>query len=186
VLDDQGFAKKNKAEQVEYIYRPWVDACWFVDARWFDWHSKNLKDFPGIIAHCAPRCVRNGTNYFNRGKPVGIESRPEFIAWNGNAGFSAINFAYHLGVKRVVLLGYDMQRVDNQTNWHKDHPSPNKNPYFRFLRKAPRVKHDAVELKLEIVNCTPGSALTQWPIMSLEEYLSQEETLNFQPQAEGQ
>jgi hypothetical protein len=180
VLDGNGHAKKDRSDQLVYVPRDWVDAVWFVDARWFSWHVKNLKDFSGIISHCAPRCIHIGMNYFLRGKPGGIESREQYIAWNGNAGMSAINFAYHLGVKRVVLLGYDMQRVNGQPNWHKDHPAPQKNPYFRFLRKAPNIKADAARLGLEIVNCTPGSALTQWPIMSLEEYLVQEQTLDTQ------
>lgn len=175
VVDSQGVAKKDKLDRVSYTPRSWVDAVWFCDSRWFSWHCLNLREFPGIIAHCGVNLTRIGTNYFKRGKPEGLEERPEFVSWNSNAGFSGINFAYHLGVRRVVLLGYDMRRVDNQPNWHKDHPSPEKNPYFRFLRREHFVAKDAERLGLEIINCTPGSAAKKWPIMTLEEYLKQEE-----------
>jgi hypothetical protein len=170
---------------IHYKPREWVDACYFVDGRWFTWHFRNLKEFPGIVAHCLTRMARAGTIYFNRGKPNGIDERPEYICWNGNAGLSAINFAYHLGVRKVVLLGYDMRRVEDAPNWHNDHPSPDKNPYFKFLRRVPIVAKDAERLGLEIINCTPGSAITRWPIMTLEEYLEKEksEVANAKPES---
>lgn len=176
VLDHRSKAKKDKHERVEYIPRPWVDVCWFCDSRWFSWHYLNLKEFPGIIAHCAVSLNKVGMHYFLRGKPGGIETREGHVAWNGNAGYSAINFAYHLGCKRVVLLGFDMKRVSGSANWHHDHPADEtKNPWFRFLRRTNFIKRDAEKIGLEIINCTPGSAIDAWPIMSLEEFLSQEE-----------
>lgn len=174
VLDGNGFAKKDSEGRFIYTPRDWVDACWFCDGRWYSWHYRSLKEFSGIIAHCVPRCFRNGTHYFVRGKPRGLESREGCVAWNGNAGMSAVNFAYHLGVKRVILLGFDMRRVDDRPNWHNDHPSLQKNPYFRFLRSVDHVHRDAILFGLDVVNCTPGSAITQWPIMSLERYLDLE------------
>jgi hypothetical protein len=177
VLDGDGRAIKDTEGRLTYKPRDWVDACWFHDGRWFSWHYQSLRDFSGIIAHCAAHKVTQiGTHYFHRGNPTGIDKRPAYVAPNGNAGFSSINFAYHLGVRRVVLLGYDMRVVEGDSNWHKDHPIKYGTlPYPRYLKRAKYVAADALALGLDIINCTPGSAITCWPIMSLEEYLDKEE-----------
>jgi len=169
----------SEGKACRYEPRSWVDACWFGDSKWFEQHIHlGLREYPGIIAHCVPKFLdKTAMVGYKRGKPAGIEARPTYVAWNGCSGSSAINFAYHLGARRVVLLGFDMRRVDGKTNWHNDHPSPDKNPYARFLQHYPRIAKDAEGLGLEIVNCTPGSAIDQFPIMTLEEYLTKEEKI---------
>ena len=170
---DPVYNKRGKL--IGYEPRPWVDICWFGDSRWYSWHIKNMRDFPGLIAHCVLRLKEaRGLHAYNRGKPAGIEERPDYISWNRNSGASAINLAYHLGASRVVLLGFDMRRVNDKTNWHDDHPSPQKNPYYRFLRLFPKIAKDAEALGLEIINATPDSAIEQFPIMTLERYLEKE------------
>jgi len=115
-----------------------------------------------------------GLFYYAKGKLSGICEKPDEVAWNRNSGASAINLAYHLGAKRVVLLGYDMRRVDGEPNWHKDHPAKDKNPYELYLRHFKTIARDADRLGLEVINCTPNSALTCFPIVPLEEYLTNE------------
>ena len=59
-----------------------------------------------------------------RGKPAGIETRAGFVSWNSNTGVSAISLAYHLGVRTIVLLGFDMKNdADGNSNYHDDHVS---------------------------------------------------------------
>ena len=157
-----------------YLLGSWVDICWFGDCRWWNWHKEKVREFPGLVATC---CVSLVDKYqrlkvVQRGKPRGIEKRANQVSWNSNSGASVINFAYHLGAKRLVLLGYDMRRVDDNTNWHSDHPCPDKNPYARFLKRFPLIAKDAKALKLEIVNASPGSALDVFPIVRLEEVLN--------------
>jgi hypothetical protein len=161
----------------KYIPYDWVDAVWFGDRSWFDRHHIFLKSFKGIIATCTPSLADkkiNGLINYKRSttKQLGIDSTPGCVAWNKNSGGCAINFAYHLGVKVIVLLGFDMKRTADKTNWHNDHPSPpNKNPYYRFLRCFPIIKRDADALGIRIINCTEGSAITDFEFMKLEELL---------------
>lgn len=160
-----------------YQLGPWVDFCFFGDCRWWDWHRKALATYAGITVTCCPRLKDNGTKYLRcmeRGKPVGIDSAPGKISWGRHTGASVINFAYHLGANPIVLLGYDMRRVDDKPNWHDQHPCPDKNPYDRFLKSFPPIRRDAEALGLKIINCTPNSALTIFPMMSLEDFLKQE------------
>ncbi len=148
----------------------WVDAMWFGDSRWYEWHWKRLLKFGGLKACCVPRLDGfPGIKVFARGKVKGIDDRNGRVSWNGNSGASAINFAYHTGARRIVLLGFDMRRVDGQANWHFDHPSPEKDPYQRFLRCFPDIAKDAKRLGLMILNATPESGLTLFPMARLED-----------------
>lgn len=161
-----------------YQLGDWVDVVWFGDARWYDWHREQLKSFDGLICHCA-NSVRSPVRLkrLQRGKSTGIERRPHSVAWNRSSGASAINLAYHLGAKTVVLLGFDMKRkIVNgkpKNNWHEDHKTvTGNNPYPRFLSVFPMIKKDAEALGLEIINCTPNSELKIFPMMSLEEFVA--------------
>ena len=158
-----------------YTPRPWVDVCWFGDGRWYPWHRTSLKRFGGLIATCEAKWKgKDRVMCLHRGKPAGIDHRPRYISWGKCSGNSAINFAYHTGVKRVVLLGFDMRRVEDSANWHDDHPAPKKDPYERFIKPHDVIAKDAEKHGLQIINCTPGSALDHYPIMALEDYLASE------------
>lgn len=165
----------EREKKAKYAPRHWVDVCWFGDERWYWWHKKSLDNFRGILATCRVRLHnKNRILGCHRGKGEGIDTRPRYISWNKSSGASAINLAYHFGVKTIVLLGFDMRRVSNRPNWHVDHPSPNKDPYPRFLRPFKAIAKDAKHLKVEIINATPESTIKEFPIMTLEEYLEKE------------
>lgn len=161
-----------------YIPRDWVDILWFGDGRWFNKHRIYIKKFKGLIAHCAPRIAQKnlpGVIAYKRKRQYGIVTDPDGIAFNKSSGASAINFAYHLGVKRIILLGFDMKRVNKIPNWHSDHPAEaTKEPYDAFLRAFPHIKKDLDKLGVEVINCTEGSAVQQFEIMKLEDYLKWE------------
>ncbi len=70
-----------------------------------------------------------------------------------------------------MLIGFDMRRVNDRANWHEDHPCPQKDPYGRFLLAFPHIAREARELGLEILNATPESAISQFPIVKLEEVI---------------
>lgn len=89
---------------------------------------------------------------------------------NGNSGAGAINLAYHFGVRRILLIGMDMKPgLNGEKHWHPDHPKPLvQGQQFEEWRKKMGVL--AADLKTEgvtVVNCTPGSALTCFPMGDL-------------------
>jgi len=160
-----------------YTLGDWVDVCWFGDARWYGWHCEALKSFKGMIYHCANRIKGqriDRVKRVGRGKSQGLDRRPEYVAWNRSSGASAINLAYHLGAKRIILLGFDMRKriVDGEErqNWHKDHKvvGAKANPYPRFLQVFRLINIDAKKLGVEILNATPNSSIKDFPIVDLE------------------
>lgn len=105
-------------------------------------------------------------------KGKGITEDRNKVCWNGNSGGSAINIAYHLGAKKIVLVGFDMRRVNGEKNFHNDHKEQQHNPFRRHLKGFPIIAKDAKRLGLEIINATPGSAIDSFPITTLENVLN--------------
>ncbi len=156
-----------------YQLGEWVDVCWWGDCPWWRQHAERLKKFPGLKIHCCNRhAIRPDTKRLLRGRPLGIDLRPEYVAWNNSSGASAVNLAVHFGAKRIVLLGFDMKKGPNgENNWHTEHKNyePDWNPYDRFLKVWPHIRKDAKKIGVEILNATPDSALTLFPMVKLED-----------------
>ncbi len=90
----------------------------------------------------------------------------------GNSGYQAANLALHTGARRIILVGYDMRRgPDNRAHWHGDHP-PHMNNAPPHALATWAAAFDSVPPTLpagvEIINATPGSAVTAFPFASLE------------------
>jgi hypothetical protein len=100
-----------------------------------------------------------------------LSQRQNGLATGQNGGYQAVNLAYLAGASRVLLLGYDM----HGTHWFGEHPRKTVHSHYsmfmgRFARLArfmPRLPR-----KFEVINCTPGSALTCFPRMELEQALA--------------
>lgn len=86
----------------------------------------------------------------------------------GHSGFHAINLAVQFGVRRIILVGFDMTLV-NGDHWH---------PYAQGTRQRrdpkvmteSRIALDACSSQLsalgvEIINASAGSALVSYPKM---------------------
>ncbi len=167
-----------------YTLGDFVDVCYSGDGRWYAWNKKRLRKYDGIMVTSYPTYQpdknKNAKEILNIGRMSGhgISGRTnKSIMWNGNSGASAVNVAYWLGARRVVLLGFDMKRQGKDFNWHSDYPTTPgkkengrfKSPYRQFLRCWDKIAIDAKELGIEIINCTPGGNLNIFKRESLED-----------------
>jgi hypothetical protein len=164
-----------------YRIAPWADAHLFYDLRWWGWHeaAPEWRAFAGRIftlenGYLASRDPRITCIRMNQ-SAAGLSLNPCEINHGKNVGFGAINLAVLLGASRIVLLGYDMRRVDGRTYWHPDHPCMT---HPRVFEATMLPMFDALPGLLEaagvsIVNCTPRSALRAFPMASLESELAE-------------
>lgn len=162
-----------------FLLGDWVDVCWWGDDRWFDWNRKKLLHFAGLKVHCSSRHRKAlGNKYMERSghKSFGISRKPGIVVWNLNSGMSAINLAYHFGVKRIVLIGFEMHVTEDGSgnNWHTNHEEQGYTPrksFERFLDGPPHVAKDARDIGIEIVNATPGTSIDakHFPHVRLED-----------------
>jgi hypothetical protein len=89
-----------------------------------------------------------------------------------NSGHSAIGLAIALGAARVILLGFDMRVVEGRSHHHDEYVQENAEVYSAlFLRAFKDWNKEALAFGVTILNATPGSALTEFPFIDLEEVL---------------
>lgn len=100
----------------------------------------------------------------------------KIIHTNGNSGMQAVNLAYLWGFERIVMLGFDMKLgPKGERHHHPDHPAPmvQAQTFFEWIHKAEKVARDFREkTRVEVLNCTPGSALTCFPVRDWKEVLA--------------
>ena len=84
----------------------------------------------------------------------------------GNSGHGALNLAYLLGCRRILLVGFDMRLGPNgEKHWHPDHPKPlvQGQQFQEWRHKFRVIAKDLEAEKVTVINCTPGSALEYFP-----------------------
>lgn len=159
-----------------YKLADWIDVLFFGDCRWLGAHREALLHWAGLkVTTCERHIGKPGLKVIKKlNRIIGLSSDPGVVAWNLSSGACAINLAVHFGVKRMVLLGFDMQKVDGKTNWHDDYPAPinpRHNPYPRFMGKFPAIAEALKRRKIECINACPDSALEVFPKVAMEDVL---------------
>lgn len=98
-----------------------------------------------------------------------------YVCWAGNSGMQALNMVAQWGVKRILLIGYDMT-IEHGLHWHGAHvgglPNPQEAHINRWRRLMDYAYAQLVERGIEAINCSPLSALKNYPRMSLEDALA--------------
>ena len=81
------------------------------------------------------------------------------LHYGGNSGYQAVNLAYLLGAKTILLLGFDMFGE----HYFGKHPNilNNGSPYQSFIKSFETI--DTKKYGIEIINCSRQSALTHFP-----------------------
>lgn len=130
-------------------------------------------------------------NYVEGKWADGFSKDPNFIHYGHSSGFQVPGLAYNYGFRKMILLGYDMgyasdyngrcRQVGSKPRHYFDGgeyphrlqhwPSVKvKNGVFtELIQQFEKVKE--INTDLEIINCSPGSHLTCFPMMDIEEAL---------------
>jgi hypothetical protein len=182
---------------------PFADFLVFSDARFWEgvgpWsghgHYAKLKEFAGriVMPHAKEKMLFGERLLITRRvKPPGLATEPDALSVNWTVITPALNAAMHLGVKRIVLLGadnrlsidcpYHRAKNDKRGTWDQcncHHHAPNPTPLIEgnLARMRDELGSCVAPLKgagIEVINCSPGSALPFWPVMGLADYLDKE------------
>jgi len=156
---------------------PWAAVLYFCDMKWWTWHGDQVSlEFKGRYI-VTPAFTDSRVKTVRLTGSTGLETDPAGLRSGHNSGYQAINLAYHFGVRRIVLLGYDMGLGPNgETHHHEGHPRMSAehvqhNIEKSMLPKFPSLAEALVKTDVEVINATPGSALTCWPYRPIEELL---------------
>lgn len=143
-----------------YRLAPWADALVSQDRAWWKANPEAL-DFAG-------RRYRGGAEW-QQVRGVEWVKFEGAITTSSNSGLLACMVAVQMGAKKLLLCGFDM----GGSHFFGEHPKPLKNtPPHRFEVFKSQFAHFRPR-GVEIINCTPGSALTCYPMGTIENSLAQ-------------
>lgn len=155
---------------------PWAEVLLSTDTRWFQKHVDIVASWAGEII--TPN--RQAKRIF--GERIKLVDLPwyrftELVHQGPDSGHTAISVAALLGATTIVLLGFDMHCApdgrshehDDYDRWNLDIAYRNHNlPAFRGMNRV------ALDNGITIFNATVGSALTEFPMIDLREFLANE------------
>jgi hypothetical protein len=158
---------------------PWADVLFACDTSWWQFYR-------GVPAFNGEKWSSHGTGNDKQDPALSYDikliagthgstfsTKPGFIHWGSNSGFQAINLAIQFGAPRIVLVGFNMQKVGGKNHFHGDHPRPLRNAdpvrFITYFNQAAKQMPPGVT----IINATPDSALKCFPWMPLEQALAE-------------
>jgi hypothetical protein len=166
---------------IAFMLGDWISVLYFCDTVFFRVYRKEIMKFPNLKVTCVNHLGTKELPYSRNIKRMKRDNRPglsnasDTICWNYNSGAAAIDFAAHLGVRRILLLGFDMKPENNRTHWHEGFQNYGKQTgeksFERFLRTFPKIAQDAKKRGIEILNVNPDSAIEDFTKVSLKEVL---------------
>jgi len=141
-----------------YKLAPWADALASTDAGWWRANPEAL-NFAGLKFGAMPdfRSIQ------------GVERLP--VSTGTNSGLLGIMVAVKLGAKRVLLCGFDLKSPGQ--HFFGQHKPPLKSTKPDRMEAFKRQFANYQPRGVEIINCTPGSALDAYPRATLEDCLAE-------------
>jgi hypothetical protein len=160
---------------------PWADVLLFADSRWFNWNKEKLPDFHGrVVTVFDNNPIRKYPPHFEqyrKSRPPELSRDPNALALARTTVTGAINYLGLRGASPVVMLGLDLKAtVDaagkRKTHHHEPHPIPSmKGSWERHNKELCSIGPSLKAMGVEVINASPGSACTAFPIATLEDAL---------------
>lgn len=154
-----------------YQLAPWATALYAADLEWWKWH-KGAPHFAGLRYSVSRQAEGYGVQILRNAGTDGLALDRTALRTGRNSGYQALNLAVHFGAQRIILLGYDMQTgPKGEHHWHGNHPRHVSSPYTIFRKKFATLVGPLQALGIEVINCSPRTALSCFPKMTLAEAL---------------
>lgn len=161
---------------------PWADVLYFTDSGWYEPRREIVRNWAGLVISMSRTAKRELPDKVLRIKGRGDPAfPPQFpplwsaeIQQGRSSGHTAVSLAIALG-GLPVLVGYDMRVVEGREHHHAEYAGTNRDldQYAReFVPAFAGWNEAALAVGVEILNATPGSAVTEFPMVDLDEVLS--------------
>jgi hypothetical protein len=153
-----------------YRLAPWADVLYACDGEWWDHHGGCMGFAGEKWSSHAPggndkrrHAERYGLHLVAGVDAPGFSHDPSRIHYGLNSGYQALNLALLFGAKRIALVGFDMRAVDGRAHFFGAHGGGLRAPAFGLFVERFKAAARTVPAGVDVINCTPGSALTCFP-----------------------
>jgi len=145
----------------------------FGDATWFHRVKWDLERYTGKVVCVAPSLAGIQAKWLTKLRRVkGGLGSSDSLPWYASTGSSAIALAIQLGALRVVLLGFDMLRIKNNTHWHNY--GRRRTDEKAFARHIEGMGMLAEEIRknssVGVINLTNESRIDAFPKVSMDRF----------------
>lgn len=161
-----------------YRLVPWAWMLYGADHEWWTHREhKEALQFDGwrVTTASGPRLAPKGLRWLLNTGVHGFDPHPGCIRTGGNSTYQALHIAIQAGASRVLLCGMDM----HGGHWHGEHPAGLKvtqqEQYAVWCDRLKVLAPEAARRGVDVVNCTPGSALRCFKAGDLENELARSE-----------
>ena len=164
-----------------YQLAPDAKLLYSVNYSWWQHYWDEVKDLPcEKWSTNKAVCEDFDVNWIDETYAEGLSTNPKILHHGHGSGYSLLGMAYHKGYRRILLLGYDCKYAPDYDGKQK---KIGKSPRHFFGEYPPSMQHWPsvmvrkgihVELRylygtiakqglVEVLNCTPGSAIDCFP-----------------------
>ena len=147
--------------------------------QFWDYYWSQVKEYKCIKWTTQPGSAEKyGINYIDGLWEPGLSIDKNYIHYHHGSGPQMVNIALHYGCEVMLLIGWDMRYPPGQerhyfgedalTKGHHPRTGP-QGQWNGLIEEMETINPD--DYGIEIVNCTPDSAMTCFPAMDLSEAL---------------
>lgn len=179
--------KDFKTFGINRAYEFDVDVMLACNYQFWDYYWDDLKKYK--CHKWTPRkesAEKYDINYIEEIWRPGLSTDNKFIHAHHGSGPQILNLALHYGVKRMGLIGWDMKYAgkvndkvyDGNRHYFGEYPKPLQHwprtdpngDLGGLIKEVETIKPS--DYGIEIINCSPNSALKCFPYQSLSEFLN--------------
>ena len=157
-----------------------------VNLAWWDYYWDMVRDLPcEKWSTSASVADKYGVHWIAEKNAKGLSTDPDIIHHGHGSGYSLVSMAHRAGADRIILLGYDLKYAKD---YDPKNRYPGSTPRHFFGEYPPTMQHwpskqviDGLHVELldlyrsiaeqglvEIVNCTPDSAIDCFPTVNVD------------------
>lgn len=106
-----------------YRLAPWADVLYAADHGWWQQHMAAIQaSFKGQCwTQSRTAAEQYHLNHVMLTSEPGMSNDPATLHSGSHSGYQALNLAYLMGAKQIILLGYDCQRTGGKDHWFGQH-----------------------------------------------------------------
>ena len=145
--------------------------------QFWDYYWPEIKNLRCDKWTTRPNLKYEGLNYIEERWIDGLSTDKSYIAAHHGTGPQLINIALHYGAKKMLLIGWDMRHSGKRHYFGEypkvmQHTTKNLGPDGELIGLIKEMETiNASDYGIEIINCTPGSALKHFPMGDLEDHI---------------